>query len=398
MDTDAVRAWIAANADALTTVDPRSSPADLEPLAAVVGDAAIVALGSSTRFAHELWTLSHRALRFLVETMGFRSLVLEEDWSRCIELDRFAQGAHGSAEEVLDNIWRPHRIRELRDVLVWLRAYNDDHREDPVRIAGADVTRLDDPVFHEIERYVRDVAPERLGELSSHLIALRSVLDARGGDERADAHELLDHAKRVRKVIEAVSGNGSGVRGAMVLQHASVVIHFFEYRLDEDLAYAERQLAELTTWWHRHTGHKIVYWGGMGHTANARRRRFSPSPTPRTMRNAGSHLRGIHRDRYRSIALTFDRGQLPYPVPPPPAVFADAPLGGVGFDAYLLDLRAPAAPTVRAWLESESKVRLIGPTFEADRNADYHMAGGSLSEWFDAVIHCQQVTATRSLD
>ncbi len=52
---------------------------------------------------------------------------------------------------------------------------------------------------------------------------------------------------------------------------------------------------------------------------------------------------------------------------------------------------------MRAWLDAPATLRAIGPAYEAERDADYHMSGGSLAEWFDAIIWLQEVTPTRLL-
>lgn len=98
-----------------------------------------------------------------------------------------------------------------------------------------------------------------------------------------------------------------------------------------------------------------------------------------------------------SIGLTFDHGTVPYPVPPPPTAFADAVLGATRLDTYLLDLHASQLPAVRVWLTSPSKVRLIGPRFDPNDNASFHLTGGSLAEWFDIIIHHQATTSSRPL-
>ncbi|XHL92153.1 erythromycin esterase family protein [Streptomyces niveus] len=168
------------------------------------------------------------------------------------------------------------------------------------------------------------------------------------------------------------------------------------HRLD-GLAGIEVTLAEDTIRWHEHTGDKIVYWGGIAHTANGNPRTVSPSSPPLTHRNAGSYLREHFGAGYVSIGLTFHHGMAPYPIPAPPAEFADAVLGGTGLDAYLLDLHADGPTSVRTWLDTPTRTRLIGPHYDPDDNPAYHLSGGSLADWFDAILHTQEVTPVRLL-
>ncbi|OKH94448.1 erythromycin esterase family protein [Streptomyces uncialis] len=165
----------------------------------------------------------------------------------------------------------------------------------------------------------------------------------------------------------------------------------------DGLAGIERSLAEGIIQWHENTSDRIVYWGGIAHTVNGDPRTVSPSSPPMTHRNAGSYLREYFGAGYVSIGLTFHHGTAPYQVLPPPAEFADAALGGTGLDAYLLDLRADGPPPVRTWLDTPTRTRLIGPDYDPDDNAAYHLSGGSLADWFDAILHTQEVTPVRAL-
>ncbi|MEV4313279.1 erythromycin esterase family protein [Actinocrispum sp. NPDC049592] len=166
----------------------------------------------------------------------------------------------------------------------------------------------------------------------------------------------------------------------------------------DSLGDIERLLAENVIWWHERTGHKVVYWGGIAHTATSRSRTISPSTPPAVHRSAGSYFREFFGSGHLSVGLTFHHGSTSYDIPAPPAEFAEAVLGASGMDAYLLDLRAPSTPEVRAWLDRPTMTRLIGPVYDPGDDAAYHLSGGSLAEWFHIIVHCQQVTPARALN
>ncbi|EWM11178.1 erythromycin esterase family protein [Kutzneria sp. 744] len=163
----------------------------------------------------------------------------------------------------------------------------------------------------------------------------------------------------------------------------------------DSLADIERLLAENVIRWHEQTGHKIVYWGGIGHTANSRTRTVSPSTPPAVHRSAGSYLRESFGSGHLSVGLTFHHGSTSYDIPAPPAEFAETTLGAAGLDAFLLDLRDPGPAEVRTWLDRPTMTRLIGPSYDPDDNAAYHLSGGSLAEWFDVIVHWREVTPAR---
>src|SRR2546421_1954620 len=74
---------------------------DLAPLANQVRDAKVVALGSAVRHSHELCTLTHRVMRFLIDQHGFRSLVLEGDEAASTDLDTHVRTGVGDPRAIL---------------------------------------------------------------------------------------------------------------------------------------------------------------------------------------------------------------------------------------------------------------------------------------------------------
>ncbi|NKY87207.1 erythromycin esterase family protein [Nocardia veterana] len=132
--TTPVTHWIEQHAHALTSAapDPLIGPAALREM---VGAARVVALGASTRDAHELSVFAHRMVRFLVVHMGFRSLVVEGDDAASAALDAYVRTGIGDPRTLLAAARPFWRIEELLDTVTWLRGYNREHPDDPVRIA-----------------------------------------------------------------------------------------------------------------------------------------------------------------------------------------------------------------------------------------------------------------------
>ncbi|MFI9048056.1 erythromycin esterase family protein [Streptomyces sp. NPDC053427] len=166
----------------------------------------------------------------------------------------------------------------------------------------------------------------------------------------------------------------------------------------QDRPAMERGMADEVIRWHRRTGDRTVYWGGLAHTAVGGARTTYPTNPPVAHRNVGGHLREHFGPALVSVALTFHHGRAPYPVPAPPPDFADAVLGSAGPAAYLLDLRTEGPDAVRDWLGSPTaRTRVIGPAFDPADNAAFRLSGGSLAEWFDVVGHVREVTPVRFL-
>ena len=269
---------------------------DLDPLTDRVRAASVVALGSAVRQSHELSTLSHRVMRFLIEQHGFRSLALEGDEAASIDLDTYVRTAEGDPMAILAGARPFWRFAEVLEAVRWVRARNERDPSDRVR------------VVHAVEQ------PRK---------AMRTPV------------------------------------------------------VGEDI---EQRLADTTIAWHEQTGHRIVYWGGLAHTANG----------GATGKNAGSLLRQRFGSGYVSIALTFHHGSLPSLVDDPPADYIETVLGAVDLETYLLEIHRSWPEAVRGWLDAPTKTRLIGPGI-------HELLGPSLRTWFDFVLHSRRVTPARSL-
>ena len=406
-DSGEVTRWIAEHAHPLALLDAAAPSRDLERLDSIVDHAVVVGLARPTHGAHELSTLTHRILRYLVETLGFRTLAIEEDWTTGVEIDRHLRSGHGDPQELLRNASPPWQNEELLDVLRWLRGWNERHSDDHVRFVGLDVSSVRAVAHDAIADHVRRHAPDSLDELEAHLSVIRPTAGVADHTERyaalADKGPLLDHAHRTFDLVE---GLPAGDDKAFALQLARVIVAYHELHAIEPAArmdYLEARLAENLIWWHNHTGHKILYWSGShSSVGDARRVDFGPNRSSETSRNAGSYLRTHFGTHYRSGGLTFHHGTIRLDatsqlVPEPPSGRPDAVLGDVGLDRFLLDLRRDHPPPVRAWLEAPARFRLIGPGYRPVEDAGHHMRGGSLADWFDFIIHHHQVTPTRSL-
>ncbi|GAA3454112.1 erythromycin esterase family protein [Dactylosporangium matsuzakiense] len=108
----------------LTTVDPAAPLDDLEPLAAAVRRARVVAIGENAHMVREFYRFRHRLLRFLAERCGFTVFAMESGFSEGLAVDAWTRGGDGD----LDALARDHitytmgRCPEMREHLTWMRA------------------------------------------------------------------------------------------------------------------------------------------------------------------------------------------------------------------------------------------------------------------------------------
>ena len=106
-------------------VVPDSSFDDLHPLAAIVGDAAVVGLGEAAHGAGELFTLKHRLIEYLVVELGFTAVAFEASYSGCGPIDDDVRHGIGRAAEALTGQgYTAWDTEEVSALLGRLRNYN----------------------------------------------------------------------------------------------------------------------------------------------------------------------------------------------------------------------------------------------------------------------------------
>ncbi|MGI5325278.1 erythromycin esterase family protein [Actinomadura nitritigenes] len=393
---NAVTSWIAEEARPVAA-DPADAPlGDLEPLRDAARGARVVGLGAATRGARELFVLQHRVLRFLVEELGFRTLALEEDWTSGLRLDAYVRTGEGDPHALLSDAWLPWRTAEVLDALLWIRRYNEHHPGDPVRVFGLNFTTVRASAYDLVTEHVRRAAPGRLGEIRELYAPLRpdGDIDEHVGRFRREPAKrpFTDRAERAYALVKDIPGDDLAVHAARAIADFH---HFHGLPTEEIIPFSERRMADNLLWWHDRTRSKVVYWGGIAHAANGER--VSSGPSERT--NTGGRLRKELGDGYLAVGLTFDHGAVHggVPVPPPPAAFGDAVLGQAGPPHYLLNLRGQHPAAVAAWLAAPAPIRVIGPGYRPEDDADHAMPGSSPGALLDLVIHSHEVTPARPL-
>jgi erythromycin esterase len=400
--------WIKQRAHRIATVDPDAPPDDLQPLGASIAGAHIVGLGESTHGAHEQFALKQRIVRLLVSELGFRSLVLEEDWTKGVEIDRYIVGGHGDIRAILADAGIPWRTDEVLETVEWLRRFNDSHQGDPVRFVGADIVAVRSLAYDAVTDYVQEHAPDRAPELRRHFDAIyprgpifQHIQWYRGVQ---DKQSLVEHARQPCALLSDITpAHGH----ALVLQHAKAIVGFYEYHAQNAVALRDQRMAETTMWWQRHTGHKVIFWAANVHTANAPRLTISYPPFPRASQaSAGGTLRQEYGAKYLSVGFVFDHGAVNAGFAPPTAHtvarpqpdFIETSLSTAlpAMENCFLDLRAKGREP-DTWVTRPAKTRVIGPAYDAKNDAEYWMADGSLAEWFDVLVYQPEVTPTRLL-
>ncbi|WP_142286952.1 erythromycin esterase family protein, partial [Bacillus wiedmannii] len=159
--------WLEEHAKPLKTTNPTASLNDLKPLKDMVGSASIVGLGETTHGAHEVFTMKHRIVHYLVSEKGFTNLVLEEGWDRALKLDRYVLTGKGNPNQHLSPEFN---TKEIVDLINWIQEYNADPKhKSKVRVIGMDIQSVSKNIYNNIIEYVRRNNPKLLPSLEEKI-------------------------------------------------------------------------------------------------------------------------------------------------------------------------------------------------------------------------------------
>jgi erythromycin esterase-like protein len=118
-------AWMKANAVPLTTVVAGNGFADMRPLAKLIGNARIVALGEATHGSREFFQLKHRMLEFLATEMGFTIFSIEANMPEAYRLNDYVLHGTGVPAELLRGMYFwTWDTEEVLAMIEWMRAFN----------------------------------------------------------------------------------------------------------------------------------------------------------------------------------------------------------------------------------------------------------------------------------
>jgi erythromycin esterase len=375
-----------------TTASPLSQAALGELAGVIAAGAAVAGLGESTRFAHETFDVRDRLLRRLVERHGFRALALQDDAAVGARLNAYVTGSAGTAESALESAWRPWRTTEMADALGWIRAFNDEHADDPVRVLGVKPAQARPEDYDAVLAHLRRTAPDRLAELAGHLEPIRTAHEIDEHVQRArglhPGRPFAEHARDAFALLEQVPGSD--------LDRMRLIVDFHERSVagSGDYAGDARSWAETITEHRSRTGHRIAYWDGIAHTSAASTS-LGLAPDRGTQATVGSVLRDHYGPAYVSVAIGFHHGDLGVAsVPSPAPDWLDAHLTAAGEPARWLDLRTPDLR--REW-DHPAKARVISGIYDPARDDAEHLAVASASQAFDVLIQVHRVSPVHQL-
>ena len=340
---------------------------NIDELAGRLAGATVIGLGTSTRFSRNVFGIAADLSRTLIEQHGFRVLALQDSADVAARLDDHVRTGTGTAESAMDTAWRPWRHQEMVVALDWIRAFDIDHPDDPVRIIGVKPVQAKPADYDAVLAAAGEHAPDLLPGVRAHFDVIRTahtldehVQKARGTHP---GRPFAEHAREAAKLIESVPG--------IPLERLRLIVEFHEHSVagrDNYGSEAELWAAPMLT------GDRTLYWDAIPHTA-ATPVTLGAMPERGPQPTEGSVLRRHFGSGYASVAIGFHHGDLGLvDVPAPPPDLLDATLDGVRW----------------ATEHTPARLRVIGGVYDPAHDDRGYLAVDDLAAAFDLLIQIDE--------
>ncbi|HEV3253090.1 MAG TPA: erythromycin esterase family protein [Candidatus Acidoferrales bacterium] len=376
----------------------------MQPLAGVVGDARLVALGEATHGTREFFQFKHRMVEFLASQEGFTIFSIEANMPEAYRLNDFVLKGEGDPKQLLKGLYFwTWDTEEVLNMILWMREFNRQGKgrieftgfdmQTPklaMKIVQSFVATNDkayeatiDPIYDEVMRRTKQ-APS---------------------DEESASQKLSDHllARKCRDVTEHLAKGRAGFlrsgleveRVDWAIQNARMVMQYALLQSGEQSR--DESMAENVEWIADHNpGAKIVLWAANGHVRYTAFPEFNPM---------GLYLRKRFGKGIVNFGFCFgegsfravETGRIPreFTVKPLPKGSLDGTLASSGIPLFALDLRnLPKDGPVARWFAKPRAMRNIG--------AVYSEKGGdspdpiAITRWpaaFDVILFVEKTTA-----
>ncbi len=343
--------------------------------------ARVVGLGESRHDTREQLLLKGLLVRYLVEEMGFRGLILEESFPHAQSLDRYVTSGEGDLREIMDHLagWYLWDTEEMLELFEWLRVFNEGRPADrQVRVFGMDITAPAPGVRGVLNALENAGVKVRLDAEALGLDLQRgdywpatwgrySALPEERRKELGEGYrELMDLLRAERARLVAASSESAYERLLWMGEVGGMGNEFFSSGdRKEGGAIREHGMARTTMWIldREIPGGKAILWAHNLHVARSPFR--VPGFVEGMLEPMGVELRQELGEDYIAVGGTFGTGSYSPDLPPGERRFEavsrdimDGALDRTGVRLFLIDLRgAEQDPAASRWLSREREWR-----------------------------------------
>ncbi|MEM1330450.1 MAG: erythromycin esterase family protein [Planctomycetota bacterium] len=207
-------AWVREHAIPVRTVEAGNGLNDLAPLAELIGEARVVALGETTHGSREQFQMKHRLLEYLVEEVGFSVFSIEANMPESYEVNRYVVGGEGDPSQLIKGMYFwTWATEEVLTMVEWMYDANAESREkglDPViRFTGFDMQfpKVAAKIAQDSAREHDSEFADRVATLYETALNVTSQAPASITDLQLDAGSLAGKTVRVTGRMRTIGVN-----------------------------------------------------------------------------------------------------------------------------------------------------------------------------------------------
>ena len=367
VDPAAFVAWARDHAVPVSIPGADESFHDLDFVSGLVGDAQVVCVAENAHYLHEWNRFRARLFKYLVETQGFNTFVLESGLVEGRNIHDYVAGADVGWDTVVTSVTNAWGVwEEVQELIQWMRAYNaNPDRDRELRFYCMDGTGNwfhAGHAYDAVAAFARQVDPDLGNSIAKLEEPVRYInFDKRGEWEEstwkhlvADASLIINRMEQHRLAYIRASSRDDydwALRSAEILR--DVFLMLAQVELDFSVGFKtfwnvrDVSMARSLEWVLNREGPGVKAVVG-AHNVHLQ---LSPVRADKATSMASYLSDRIGREKLLLIgtASTYSKkGEDPIPDS------CAAVYGQVGPDCFLLDLRAaPGSGPVADWLNTE---------------------------------------------
>ncbi len=391
--TSANLTWLKTHAVPFDTSDPRAPLQDLSFLKDMVGDARIVALGEATTGTHEFIQMKQRLLEFLVEYLGFNTIVLGIGTPEAAGLDAYIHTGEGDALS-LSKSWYEGNTQEFQETVEWMRAYNADPNH-PRKISFYGYGMQSDQLAREaVTAFIQKVDSQAVAQIqddySCYLSTDTCMKKLQDAYDQLNVHESDFTAEASQAEFErALHCARIVIENAMISSQSNNEDQTYQY-ITENIRWIMDQAgpeAKVVLW-----DHNLVIW----------------MATDGYSHSIGDYLRQHYGNQLVAFGVLFYRGSFNavryggqngiqvFHAAEPPGDSYEFFFQAAGLPRFFLDMRpARADASDQAWLFSPHSAYWVSWVYDRF-NPPYYTV--PLAKTFDVVIYFKDTTPSTLLN
>ena len=306
--------WIKQNAVPLKTVKANSGFEDLDFLKPLLANKRIIGMGEATHGTKEFFEMKHRMLEFLVTQMGFTVFGIEASYGRCKYINDYVLTGKGNLDTAtVIQGFTTWSTEEVRDMIQWMRNYNETHPDKKIQFVGFDL-QVNDEVEFAISKYYKKVDAAKKQEVDS-LLKQIDAAEINGGIFFGDTtiKSLISPLEKLicgfiekegKYILESSKQEYDDILWSEKILH-QYLISFSYNNFSEPVKKEDRDFymaQNILTWlayFPKET--KMMVWAHNGHIAKD----FLDATSVPSM---GSYLKETLKDEYYAIGFDFYKG------------------------------------------------------------------------------------------